>query len=305
MGYSGRYHAASLAAVFLALAIGILIGAGFGGDLIEGTAEDLERSLEADLDEARAEVGSLEQQLDEEAEFSSALVPAVVADRLRGREIALVALGELDDNLADDVREGLDGTGATLSEIAVVREPPDTGAAAAVAREQGGRSEPRGAALSRAARQAGKALARGGQGFARLREALFSRYSGQPGDVDGVVLARLRPEDLAPRAAADTDRVEEGIIAGLRAGGAGGRGGVPLVAVERSDSEQSSIEFFSDREVATVDNAEQLAGRVSLVFALDGAEGDYGVKETADSLLPDLLTPPTLSFGAGEGGGGG
>jgi len=30
MGYSGRYHAASLAAVFIALAIGILIGVGLG-----------------------------------------------------------------------------------------------------------------------------------------------------------------------------------------------------------------------------------------------------------------------------------
>ena len=31
MGYSARYHAASLAAVFLALAVGILIGAGILG----------------------------------------------------------------------------------------------------------------------------------------------------------------------------------------------------------------------------------------------------------------------------------
>jgi hypothetical protein len=28
-----------------------------------------------------------------------------------------------------------------------------------------------------------------------------------------------------------------------------------------------------------------------MVFALLGAEGNFGVKETADSLLPDLLAP--------------
>ena len=34
MGYSARYHAASLAAVFLALAIGILIGVGLGDNVV-------------------------------------------------------------------------------------------------------------------------------------------------------------------------------------------------------------------------------------------------------------------------------
>ena len=42
MGYSARYHAASLAAVFLALAIGILIGAQWGSDVLNSTREDLD-----------------------------------------------------------------------------------------------------------------------------------------------------------------------------------------------------------------------------------------------------------------------
>ena len=49
MGYSARYHAASLAAVFLALAVGILVGVGFVSDVVSGTAEDLEQSLKSDL----------------------------------------------------------------------------------------------------------------------------------------------------------------------------------------------------------------------------------------------------------------
>ena len=52
-GYSARYHAASLAAVFLALAIGILIGVGFGDDVVSGTTEDLEESLQSDVQDAR------------------------------------------------------------------------------------------------------------------------------------------------------------------------------------------------------------------------------------------------------------
>ena len=53
MGYSARYHAASLVAVFLALAIGILIGAEFGGDALTSTRKNLEESLVDNLQDAR------------------------------------------------------------------------------------------------------------------------------------------------------------------------------------------------------------------------------------------------------------
>ena len=63
MGYSGRYHAASLAAVFVALAIGILIGVGLADDVVSGASEELEDSLRGDLDEANAETDDLRSQL--------------------------------------------------------------------------------------------------------------------------------------------------------------------------------------------------------------------------------------------------
>ena len=37
--------------------------------------------------------------------------------------------------------------------------------------------------------------------------------------------------------------------------------------------------------------ADVVSGQVAMVFALLGAEGSFGVKDTADRLLPDLLTP--------------
>ena len=88
MGYSSRYHVASLAAVFIALAIGILIGAALGSDVISGTAENLEEDLSEDLDEVRAENADLRDELEFEQGFSAQIAPAVVAERLnapRGR----------------------------------------------------------------------------------------------------------------------------------------------------------------------------------------------------------------------------
>ena len=71
MGYSARYHAASLAAVFLALAVGILIGAGLGDNLLSDTEENLRESLEGDIEDARGEADELQVQLDRERAFAS------------------------------------------------------------------------------------------------------------------------------------------------------------------------------------------------------------------------------------------
>jgi hypothetical protein len=296
MGYSSRYHAASLAAVFLALAVGILIGVGFGSDIVNGTANDLEDSLHSDLDDARAQVDELQSQLSDERDFAAALTPAVVENRLRGREIAIVALGGLDDALTDGVRGALEPAGAKLREIAVVHEPPDSAAAADVVRRPG---ESRAQALARASRVAGRSLVNGGGRFADLRAALFSRYSGEPGDIDGVVVVRARPSELGDREAADTDQLEDGIVAGIQSASPGRP--VIVVGAEGTTTDPSSIGFFTDRGAASVDNIDQLAGKVALVYALGGAEGAFGVKDTADALLPDLLAPSGLGFGAQKG----
>ena len=134
----------------------------------------------------------------------------------------------------------------------------------------------------------------GGDRFDELRSALFGRYSGEPGDIDGVIVTRQRPDDLSPRATEDTDRVEAAIIDGMRNAGPGQ---VPIVGVERTDADESSIEFFADHGAASVDNADQLPGRVALVYALDGAEGDFGVKEPPTRCCP-ICSPRRASGSA-------
>lgn len=286
MGYSARYHAASLAAIFLALAVGILIGVGLGSDVVSGTAEDLERSLGSDLGEARAEIESLEAELSREREFGAGVYPAVVQRRLRGGRIALIGLGGLSDELTSDVEDALGPAGARVSEVAVVREPPDLDALAGTLRGRRARATSRGdeEALTRLGHRAADALLEGGPGFDELRGSLLSRYSGRPGEVDGAVVVRERPAELEQGEAATTDLVEDGLLAGIRASG------LPAVGVERSTDEVSSVGFFDSRGLSTIDSVDLHSGRVALVFALrGGAIGNFGVKDSADGLLPDLL----------------
>jgi hypothetical protein len=302
MGYSARYHAASLAAIFVALAIGILIGVGFGSDLVNGTADDLEKSLRTDIDEKNAQIDELDSQLAAERKFSSAVAPAVVENRLRGSQIAIVAFGGLDDALADDIRAALEPSGATLREIAVVREPPDESVIEDVLLRH--RQESREEHLSRAAKLTGQELVRGGAAFDDVRSAMFSRYSGDPGGLDGVVIVRAQPSDMNARDSTDSNLVEDGMIDGMQNafGDIPGATKVVLVGAEGTNTDPSSIQFFADHGAASVDNVDQLPGKVALVYALDGAEGEFGVKDTADALLPDLLAPTAAAPLDDQGG---
>lgn len=286
MGYSSRYHVASLAAVFIALAIGILIGAALGSDVVSGTADNLEEDLREDLDQVRAENADLREEVAFEQGFAAQIAPAVVADRLGAREIALVGLGDIDTaTLSADLQDALGPAGAELTEVASVREPPDAGALADRLLSQRERRRAGDDALQIAATRAGRLLAGRGELPGDVRAALLSEFSGNAESLDGAVVARSAPEDPSTREEAEIEQLEDGIVAGLR------ESGVRVVGVERSDAEPSSVEAFEGLGLASVDNVDQLAGKVALVLALDGADGSFGIKESADSLLPDLIGP--------------
>ena len=288
MGYSARYHAASLAAVFLALAVGIVIGAGLGDDVLSGTEDSLRESLESDIENARGEADELQADLDREREFGDRAYPALVADTLDGRRIGVLAFGDLPADVSGDIEEALEPTGAELSEVAVVRMPPDLGALSTRLGPRYADLEAGDPELGELSRLLGRQIMAGkGKQLDAVRDVLFTRSSGEGGSLDGIVLVRAGSGQVESGAEEDdgTNEMETGMVAGIA------DSGEPAVAVERSGVADSSIPFFAPLEVATVDNVEQTSGQVALVFALVGAEGSFGVKDTADSLLPELLEP--------------
>jgi hypothetical protein len=287
LGYSARYHAASLVAVFLALAVGILIGAGLGDNLVASTEDNLRESLEGDIESARGEADELQTQLDRERAFSERAYPALVSNRLAGEDIGILALGDLSPALSSDIEAALEPTGADLSEVAVVRRPANV---SGIASELGPKSakavqeDP--AELEDVGQVLGTNFAQGGQGLlGRVRDNLFSRTSGEGGRLDGVILTRASTEDLSAEDRANSDALERGLAKGVAESGATG------VAVERSDAGDSQVAFFEPLDVATVDDVDLTSGKVALVFALLGAKSSFGIKDSADSLLPELLIP--------------
>ena len=130
------------------------------------------------------------------------------------------------------------------------------------------------------------------------RDQLFSRSSGRFADLDGLIVVRAQPEDLGAAERSATGRLESGLLDGIEATAVTAAGPSARTRIPpRSPSSRAP-------RWPTVDNVDRVPGRVALVFALLGAQGSFGSKDTADQLLPDLLapTPPGSSRPRRAGG---
>ena len=61
---------------------------------------------------------------------------------------------------------------------------------------------------------------------------------------------------------------------------------LPLIGVETTTVENSYIELYKKEKLSTVDNVDTIIGQTSLVLVMTGKEGHYGVKKSANSLMP-------------------
>lgn len=289
MGYSSRYHVASLAAVFLALAVGILIGSEVGGEVLNDTRRDLEESLNSDLDRSRAENERLRRELGWSDQLAAAAGLPLVDGRLAGRRVAIVGFGSLPGSVTNSVDEALRPSGARVVAVGTVREPPSPEALAEslpetrfrnLDRQKGG--------LAAYGNAVGRQMVVGGPIFRQSRSELMSRSSGSFARLDAVVLFRGR---LPEGRAGSPSRVQSRILAGSIVEGMA-ETEARLIGVEELETKPSAIDFFASRRVSSIDSIDLPAGRLSLVYSIDGADGSFGVKESADSLIPEPLVPP-------------
>lgn len=297
MGYSSRYHVASLAAVFLALAVGILIGSEVGGEVLNDTRRDLEKSLNEDLDRSRAENERLRRELGWSDQLGVAASLPLVDGRLGGTRVGVVGFGSLPDSVTGAVDEALRPTGARIVAVGTVREPPSVPALAGTLEGTRFRDlgERRGSLVAYG-RTAGRQMVAGGPVFRASRSELMSRSSGNFGSLDAVLLYR---GPLPEARIGGPERIRSRTLASAMVGGMADAG-ARLVGVEELDARPSAIPFFAARRVPSIDAIDLASGRLSLVYAIGGAEGSFGVKETADSLIPEPLVPSgPVSIGQG------
>jgi hypothetical protein len=297
--FTWRYHIVSLAAVFVALAVGVLLGVAISGNLSDAQTS-FERSEIARLNEELANQRSLADAVGRSEVAASDLLeqayPALMEERLAGRGFAVLFLGPVEGSIRSAVERVLtdSGSGAPVRVIAI--DTPVEARAVddellndeelAVYAEDGDDFGDLGEALA-------QELVAGGETplwTALSNELVEERLGSSAPAVEGAIVARswVPPEDADENELRPTETLFEGLLDGL--GGAG----VPAVGVETTTGRESAIDFYRRHGVSSVDNVDMLAGRLALALLLGGGQpGHYGLKDSAsDGVAPPIERVP-------------
>jgi len=285
-----RYHVASLAAVFLALIIGILVGVGISD---RGLVDSAKRGL------LEREVASLQRRLDHQTQqsadrtreraaaqtFINETYPALARNRLKGKQIAVVFVGSDKGGVRSSVISALSDAGAQQVRLRALKVPVDVKQLDAALKSQPAAVGLRGKANLEALGHAlGQELVLGGDtplwdSLTGTTSLVEHRLGGNQMPADGLVVVRT----ANPQRGA-TSKFLLGLYEGL------GSTSAPAVGAEQTDATASAIPVYQRGGLSTVDDVDTPVGRLALLLLLAGQPGgQYGVKDSAtDGALPPL-----------------
>jgi Copper transport outer membrane protein, MctB len=290
-----RYHVASLAAVFIALIIGILVGVGISGPVDDQKTRFLEEQvadLQRRIDQNAAQSSDAAREEQAARAFMNETYPVLVRNRLRGKQIAVVYVGSIKGGTSSAVNGLLAESGARQLRLRSLKVPIDVRQLASALKGQPAAADLRGRKnVEELGRQLGQELMLGGETplWNSLTDAtplVEERAGGNEAPADGVVVVRT----ATPQRGA-TSRFLLGLYAGL------GSVAVPAVGVEQTDAANSATKVFAKAGLSSVDDVDKPIGRLATVLLLAGASpGHYGVKDSAEN---GALPPFPLRPGAG------
>ena len=305
-----RYHLVSLIAVFLAVALGIVIGTTALNEPILADIKNQVSDLEQDKRSLEDRTQALQAQLNTTDAFADAVAPALVGGALAGSSVLLVVTNEdVDPETVDQVTALIGEAGAAVSGTLTLQpEFSDPSTATSLQNYVTGSGLPPGVQLppvDDAGQLVGSLLSQvlmippGGvapdgaavssvlAGLSALDVLAAEGDSVAPADYAVVLTAgAFSGADAADRNAMVVDLVTALDAAGSGAvvsGDAGSAAENGLVGVIRADPTLSTA-------ISTVDNGATAAGQISTVLALgresEGTSGKYGIGEDTQPVPP-------------------
>jgi hypothetical protein len=306
-----RYHLVSLIAVFMAIALGIIIGTTALNKPILADIEDQVKALEKDKRSLEDRTQNLQGQVQTADAFQDAIAPSLVAGSLANRSVLLVVADEdVAPETVDRVSALVGKAGGTVSgTLNIQPEYSDPSTSSSLQSYATGSGLPAGIQLpstSDAGQLVGSLLAQvlmipAAGGGTPASSSVSSVVAGL-GALDAISVASdsIAPADYAivltsgavsGDGAAERNATVVDLVAALDSVGSGAvvsgdkasTGDNGLVAAIRSDPKLSAA-------VSTVDNVPTPAGQISTVLALGregaGTSGKYGTEDDAQPVPP-------------------
>ncbi len=286
-----RYFISSLAAVFLALGIGIVIGGALiGNDDMVKSQENLIFSLEQDFQQLRSEKKFLQEdlktrnvELEVLRQFNREVLPLLISAQLIDRKIALIKTNEtINPSLVSDLMKTLRQAGAQVPITINISEWPLLFKENKLFATQLG-FKPEETWVEELFSEFMEELISGENGkicsLLQVHNLMqVNRSMKEP--IDTLVLLGGSYEEKSSR----VDEID------LLLAKSGRKNGLTVIGAEPLSVSFSYIPKLKNSGLTTVDNIDTLPGQVALIFSLaSGQKGNYGVKETARALLPEPL----------------
>jgi hypothetical protein len=297
-----RTHAISLAAVFLALAIGVALGSGLLSNTVLSGLRDDKQELQQQINTLNEEKNGLNEKLSAAGEFDAQMSPRILRDTLVEKSVVLFRTPEAADDDVDAVARLVGQAGGTVTgTVALTQQFVDANAAEKLLSVVNSPIVPAGKQLSTASvdqgSQAGDLLGIAllidrdpkvqtvddGQRdtvLATLRDTGFITYGDRVGAANAALIVTGGPlGDDAGNRGATVARFAGGLAphgsGTVLVGRDGSASGTAAVAVARSDSALTAA-------VSTVDDVDSESGRITAVLALadlanGGRPGQYGI----------------------------
>jgi hypothetical protein len=305
-----RQHAISLAAVFVALAIGVVLGSGVLSNTWASGLRDESRNLHGQINTLNDQKNALNQKLNAADAFDSQMASRMVHDALSGKSVVIFRSPDAKDDDVDAVSKLVGQSGGAVSgTVSLTQEFVDANSAEKLRSVVNSSILPAGAQLST------KLVDQGSQAGDLLGIALLINRDPAVPAVDDAqrdtVLAALRDTGFigygnqhvgAANAAAVVtgggladDAGNQGVSVArfaaalaphgsgvLLAGRDGSAGGTAAVAVARADAAVTS-------SISTVDDVNTESGRITAVLGMaslinGGHTGQYGTGRGATGL---------------------
>lgn len=302
-----KYHIVSLISVFLAIALGIVIGTTALNGPIVTSLKTTVTGLKDDKRSLEARVGGLETQVNSNSEFDASLAKSIIGDKLKGQTFITITVGDVTGDERDAVIKMVQSAGGKLTgAIALTKaysDPKQSSALLAFATTD----PPAGVVFPTDTSDGGVVVS------SLLATMLTDPSSGdpQPGAAITTVLGGLGSLGVLSVDGNDPSPATNFVIitGGVQPDQAAERNTI-LLSLGKYLSKDASVVIAGDVESATekglvyaarqdaaaeatlstVDNSNVGMGQISVVLALlaqaKGTSGQYGVGDGADPTPP-------------------
>lgn len=280
-----KYYVVTIVSIFLAIGIGIFIGFMLNAqDILTSQREDIIGQLEAKFDylkeeneNIKEESKSIKKENERLSEFNRIVYSEMIKGKLDGLKVGIIETN--DEYIYTEVNQTLQVAGATVLSNTTIKDELliDVERLKEVYKSFTGKESSN--VVAEVINELAKSLISGQVTplITALNEQGFVDITGAYGEpLDYVIIGGGSSEKSDDR----YKLIDENIIEVSK------KNNIPVIGIERSDVKNSYIEKYKDSRISSIDNVESTIGKITMILAMDGKPGNYGIKQSAESLAP-------------------